>query len=82
MEYVIKQWRRAQVIMVLKPGKPPEQVTSYRPISLLPSISKLFEKLLIKHLKPLIEEKQLVPEHQFGFRNKTQQLTRSIVSPT
>lgn len=69
-EYVPKQWKRAQVIMLLKPGKPPEQVTSYRPISLLPSLSKLFEKLLLKRLKPIIEVKQIIPEHQFGFRSK------------
>ncbi|VVC44621.1 Reverse transcriptase domain [Cinara cedri] len=56
--------------MVLKPGKPLEQLTSYRLISLLPSISKLFEKQLLKRLKPLIKERQLIPEHQFGFRNK------------
>jgi len=56
--------------MLLKPGKPPEKVTSYIPISLLPSLSKLFEKLLLKRLKPIIEVKQLIPEHQFGFRSK------------
>jgi len=39
-EYVPKQWKRAQVIMLLKPGKPPEHVTPYRPISLLPNLSK------------------------------------------
>jgi len=69
-EYVPKQWKQAQVIMLLKPEKPPEHVTSYRPISLLPSLSKLFEKLLLKRLKPIIEARQLISEHQFGFRNK------------
>lgn len=68
-EYIPEQWKRAQVIMLLKPGKPPENVTSYRPISLLPSLSKLLEKLLLKRLKPIIEETNLIPEHQFGFRN-------------
>src|SRR6266576_399594 len=54
--------------MLQKPGKPPSEVSSYRPISLLPSISKLFEKLILKRLKPLIEDK--IPDFQFGFRNK------------
>ena len=40
------QWKVSQIILIPKPGKPPEEVTSYRPISLLPIISKLFEKLL------------------------------------
>ncbi|VVC38482.1 Reverse transcriptase domain [Cinara cedri] len=69
-EYVPVQWKKAQVIMLLKPGKPSERVTSYRFISLLSSLSKLFEKLLLIRLKPLIEEKKLIPDHQFGFRNK------------
>jgi hypothetical protein len=32
-------------------------------------MSKLFEKLIIKRLKSIINEKHLVPTHQFGFRN-------------
>ena len=56
--------------MIPKPGKPPNDVKSYRPISLLPVISKLFEKLLLKRLKPIIEERKLIPDYQFGFRQK------------
>jgi hypothetical protein len=40
----------------------------YWPVSLLPIMSKLFEKLILKRLKPITEEKHLVPTHQFGFR--------------
>jgi len=36
-------WKFAQLIMIPKPGKPPQNVTSYRPISLLPLLSKIFE---------------------------------------
>ena len=43
---------------------------SYRPISLLAVMSKLFEKLLIRRLKPIIERKTLIPNHQFRFRSK------------
>jgi len=28
------------------------------------------KKLLLKRLKPIIEARQLIPEHQFGFRNE------------
>ncbi|KMQ84691.1 rna-directed dna polymerase from mobile element jockey-like protein [Lasius niger] len=48
LKYVPRQWKLAEVVMIPKPGKPPEEVASYRPISLLPSISKLFEKLLFE----------------------------------
>ena len=54
--------------MILKPGKLPNEVKSYRPISLLPVISKIFEKILLKRLKSVIEN--LIPDHQFGFRSK------------
>lgn len=66
LKYIPNCFKIAQIIMLKKPDKPPEQVTSYRPISLLPTISKLFEKLLLKRLKPLIN----IPDFQFGFRNK------------
>ena len=30
----------------------------------------MFEKLFIKRLKPLIQERNLIPDHQFGFRSR------------
>lgn len=63
------QWKVAQVIMIPKPGKQIEELSSYRPISLLPIMSKLFEKLLLKRIRPIIERDELIPNHQFGFRN-------------
>lgn len=66
LKHVPKCFKTSQIIMLLKPGKPAETVSSYRPISLLPTISKIFEKLLLKRLKPLVN----LPDHQFGFRNK------------
>lgn len=70
LKYVPSTWKVAEVIMIPKPGKPPHKVASYRPISLLPIISKLFEKLLLKRMKPIIERNNVIPNHQFGFRNK------------
>jgi hypothetical protein len=55
--------------MIPKPGKNLSEIESYRPISLLPIISKLFEKFILKRLKPIINDKHLVPTHRFGFRN-------------
>jgi hypothetical protein len=48
LKYVPSYWKASEVIMVLKPEKPVNEVTSYRLISLLPILSKLFEKLLLK----------------------------------
>jgi GTPase SAR1 family protein len=70
LKYVPRLWKVADVILIQKPGKPPNEPTSYRPISLLPILSKLFEKLLIKRLNPIMEEGDVIPTHQFGFRSK------------
>lgn len=68
--YFPSQWKVAEIILIPKPGKPREEVTSYRPISLLPCLSKLFETLLLDRLKPILLDSQVIPNHQFGFRNE------------
>lgn len=55
------QWKVAEVIMILKPSKQPNDKKSYRPISLLPTISKIFEKLLLKRMKTIIKDRDLTP---------------------
>ena len=69
MKIVPDQFKVAQIILVPKPGKKPELVTSYRPISLLPIMSKICEKLMSIRLTKLIKAKNLIPNRQFGFRN-------------
>jgi hypothetical protein len=65
----------------LKLGKP-NKLTSYQPIKLLPIISIVFEKLLLKRLFPMVEMSRLIPKHQFDFRQrhytieKTHQITQ------
>ncbi|KAJ8706107.1 hypothetical protein PYW07_010884 [Mythimna separata] len=61
-------WKVSQVIMVHKAGKPPHEVSSYRPLSLLPTISKILEKVLLRRLSHAMRENSVTPDHQFGFR--------------
>lgn len=68
LRYVPSLWKTAEIIMIPKPGKPQQETASYRPISLLPIISKIFEKILLKRLKKIIQKEKLIPDHQFGFR--------------
>jgi len=68
--YLLGQWKVSQIITILKPGKPAEEVTFHRPISLLPILSKLSEKLFLTRLKPILQETRIIPDHQFGFRQK------------
>jgi hypothetical protein len=53
-----------QIFLILKPGKPPNDVTSYQPVSLLPIATKVFEKTLLKRLLPMVERNGLIPNHQ------------------
>lgn len=69
LNYYPNSWKHARVTMIPKPGKDPSIVSSYRPISLLPVLSKLFERLLLDKLLPSLEENGIIPDHQFGFRS-------------
>ena len=64
------QWKVAETVMILKPGKPAHDPKSYRPISLLPITAKVLERLLLTRILHVIAEKKVIPEHQFGFRSK------------
>ncbi len=43
---------------------------NYRPISLLPAISKVFEKVIVKQLHQLFIDKKLFYKAQYGFRTR------------
>jgi hypothetical protein len=64
------QWKVVTIILILKPGKPPHEPTSYRSISLLPILSKVFEKILLERFLHIVQNKQLLPDHQFGSRQE------------
>jgi len=83
LSYFPKSWKHASVVPILKPGKDPSNPASYRPISLLSSISKIFEKLILKRLNLFIfsRNNHIIPNHQCGFRqghSTSHQLTRLV----
>ena len=59
-------WRKAIITAPLKPGKDPNLPKSYRPISLLCTTYKLFERLLLSRLSPQIDAELI--KDQAGFR--------------
>jgi hypothetical protein len=63
-------WKYAEIIIIPQPGKPPHEPTSYRPISVLPVTSKLFEGLILKRIHDEHDTTTLLPSHQFGFRER------------
>ena len=57
----------ARVIPVFKSGCR-KNVSNYRPISTLPVLSKIFEKLMHKRLSQFLSSNKIIVSHQFGFR--------------
>jgi hypothetical protein len=81
LEYFPCHWKTGQILMIAKPGKNPTEVTSCRPISLLPLLFKILEKIILKRLAPILAVNSVIPSHQFGFRPKhgtVQQVHRII----
>lgn len=63
-----KCWKTAIVIPVKKIGKDPNQINSYRPISLLNVLGKLFERIIDRRFKLTLENKNLLDNCQTAFR--------------
>uniref|UniRef100_A0A2S2N814 Putative RNA-directed DNA polymerase n=1 Tax=Schizaphis graminum TaxID=13262 RepID=A0A2S2N814_SCHGA len=70
LSYIPPSWKHSIIILIHKPGKPENLPSSFRPISLLPSFSKILEKIILKRIYPIINVQNTIPNTQFGFRNK------------
>lgn len=68
--HIPKMWKQANIIVLLKPNKDKQSPSSYRPISLLSCLGKLLEKIIKSRLMLEVERRQLLPQHQAGFRSK------------
>ena len=61
-----KIWRQSKIIAIRKPGKDSAIPKNYRPISLLCHIYKLYERLILNRVSPLLEQHPI--KEQAGFR--------------
>ena len=59
-------WKVARITLIFKEGDKTEK-SNYRPISVLPVISKLFEKLVFNQLYHYVKENSLFTSDQSGF---------------
>jgi hypothetical protein len=60
------------VVSILKPRKDPTLPSSYRPVSVIDIVDKLFEKILLYSVLREVNKRWLLRDEQFGF-TKTQQ---------
>ena len=65
--YIPMELKTAKVIPIYK-SEENYLFTNYRPISLLSSLSKLLEKIVAKQVVGFLYKKQILYQHQYGFR--------------
>jgi hypothetical protein len=58
-QYIPPAWKHARVVSILKPGKDPTLPSSYRLITLLDTVGKLFEKILLARVLREVNERGL-----------------------
>ena len=61
--------KQAKVLPLFKSGNK-QDMTNYRPISLLPLFSKIYEKIVHRQLYEYLDKLGILSESQFGFRTK------------
>lgn len=64
----------AKVSPIFKSGSRTDP-SNYRPVSVLPVISKIFERVLYNRLNEYLTEKKFLIDQQYGFRSKSSTLT-------
>jgi len=64
-----QEWKAAKIIPLHKSGST-TIFDNYRPISVLPIVSKVIEKIVHKQLMNFLDENKLLSTRQFGFRAK------------
>jgi hypothetical protein len=79
LNYIPPQWKKALIIPKLKPGKDPSNPSSYRPISLLSTISKLLEKLILNSILQYIPQQNF--QHGFKPNHSTTTALTNIIQP-
>ena len=62
-------YKLAEVVPIFK-AKNKEEVTNYRPISLLPTLSKILEKVIHKRTYSYLQKNKILYNSQYGFRPK------------
>ena len=62
-------WKRSKVIPTYKSAASSD-IHNYRPISVIPAISKIIEKVIHNQLSSYLEVNELINKNQFGFRRR------------
>ncbi|CAB0044039.1 unnamed protein product [Trichogramma brassicae] len=63
-------WKRQRLVLLPKPGKPPEEPSSYRPLCMLDTAGKILERIICDRLEAFTERPGGLSERQYGFRKE------------
>ncbi|CAB0030715.1 unnamed protein product [Trichogramma brassicae] len=61
-------WKRQRLVLMLKPGKPAFEPSSYRPLCMLDTAGKLLERIIADRLEAFTKGPAGLADSQFGFR--------------
>ncbi|CAB0041209.1 unnamed protein product, partial [Trichogramma brassicae] len=61
-------WKRQRLVLLPKPGKPPDEPSSYRPLCMLDTVGKILERIICDRLEAFTERPGGLSERQYGFR--------------
>jgi hypothetical protein len=73
------EWKIAIIVPILKPDKPANPISSYRPIALTSILDKIQERMILARLNWYLKNQNLLTEEQAGCRQNrstTYQLTK------
>lgn len=71
-----EEWETSNIKLLYKKGNP-QDISNYRPISLLQTTYKLFTKIILRRLKSHFELQQ--PREQAGFRSNYSTLDHNYI---
>ncbi|GFX66489.1 probable RNA-directed DNA polymerase from transposon BS [Trichonephila clavipes] len=63
-------WKNAIIFPIEKPGKNNHHPTSYRPICLLSSLSKITEHIILSRINTFISDTNFINPNQYGFTKR------------
>lgn len=78
MQYYPAALKVANIIPIPKPAKNAKYIESYRPISLLNTLTKTNDTIILNRLKDIERDKHIIPQEQYGFREGHSTVTQVL----
>ena len=66
--YFPRQWREGRAVFLPKPGKDPSVTGSYRPLTMLSILGKVYERVVNRRIVDHYDTHQPLHQRQYGFR--------------